>query len=156
MNPFSLTKLKGMSWRRPEEKVGENQSGTKSPGNQTVYADSITWLVFEYQVKAFFLWWIHMAGEEWCIPPFLPAMMMPNECEREADGSPHIDRPLLSLLHMMEWEKDESVTHSILNHPFENRYFFPNLIIQDIWRFYGYRFWCCSRQSASYEWKGPT
>lgn len=40
---------------------------------------------------------------------FLTAMMMPNGCERDADGSPHIDRPLLSLLIMMEWEKDDSL-----------------------------------------------
>lgn len=31
-------------------------------------------------------------------PSFLTAMMMPNECEREADGSLRIDRPPLSLL----------------------------------------------------------
>lgn len=45
---------------------------------------------------------------EMMYPSFLPAMMMPNECEREADGSLHIDRSLLSLLHMMEWQKDDS------------------------------------------------
>lgn len=45
-------------------------------------------------------------------PSFLTAKMMPNECEREADGSPHTDRPLLSLMHMMEWEKDGSVLYN--------------------------------------------
>lgn len=45
-------------------------------------------------------------------PSFLTAKMMPNECEREADGSPHTDRPLLSLMHMMEWEMDGSVLYN--------------------------------------------
>lgn len=124
MNPFSLTKLKGMSWRRPEEKVGENQSVTKRPEIRQCSPTDITWLFSEYQVKAFCLWWIHMVGKTWCIPPFLTAMMMLSECEREADGSPHIDRPLLSLFHMMEWDKDESVLSiTSLNHSFTSRYY---------------------------------
>lgn len=66
-----------------------------------------------------------MVGKKLCIPPFLTAMMMLSECEREADGSPHIDRPLLSLFHMMEWDKDESVlTITTVNHPFYEQVLF--------------------------------
>lgn len=131
MNPFSLAKLKGMSWRRPEEKVGENQSVTKRPEIRQCTPTDITWLFSEYQGKAFCLWWIHMVGKKWCIPPFLTAMMMLSECEREADGSPHIDRPLLSLFHMMEWAKDETVlTITTVNHPFTSRCSFLNFTIQ--------------------------
>lgn len=46
-------------------------------------------------------------------PSFLTALMMPSECEKEADGSLHTDIPLLTLLYMIEWEKDESVLTEI-------------------------------------------
>lgn len=35
-------------------------------------------------------------------------MMMPSEYEKEADGSLCTDRPLLTLLYMIEWEMDAS------------------------------------------------
>lgn len=38
----------------------------------------------------------------------LTAMMMPSEYEKEADGSLCTDRPLLTLLYMIEWEMDAS------------------------------------------------
>lgn len=46
-------------------------------------------------------------------PSFLTALMMPSECEKEADGSLHTDIPLLTLLYMIEWEKDEPVLTEI-------------------------------------------
>lgn len=106
---FLPDKVKRNELQRTRGEGGRESEYYKEAGNQTVCADGVTWLVSEYQVQAFFLWWIHFGWGEMMYPSFLTAMMMPSECEREADGSLRIDRPLLPLLHMMEREKDESV-----------------------------------------------
>lgn len=54
-------------------------------------------------------------------------MMMLSECEREADGSPHTDRPLLSLFHMMEWDIDESV----LTITYSKSYFYEQVLLSE-------------------------
>lgn len=45
---------------------------------------------------------------EMMYPSSQTTLMMPSECEKEADGCLHTARPLLTLLFMIEWEKDES------------------------------------------------
>lgn len=97
-----------MNWRGPEEKDGENQSITKSRDSDGVRGQSN--MAGFWISSAGFLPLMNTYGRgEMMYPSFLTAMMMPNECEREADGSLRIDRPLLSLLHMMEWKRDESL-----------------------------------------------
>lgn len=53
-------------------------------------------------------------------------MMMPSEYEKEADGSLCTDRPLLTLLYMIEWGMDASQKSTSST---EYRHFFPNLIL---------------------------
>lgn len=54
--------------KRNELEKTRGESGRESEYYKEPCADRLTWLVFEYQVQAFLLWWIHMAGEKWCIP----------------------------------------------------------------------------------------
>lgn len=90
MNSFYLAELKG---RGPKEKVEERESFAE-PGNQRN--------IPEYQVQAFSLWWIQMVREEWCIRPSQAVILMPSECEKEADGFLHKTRPQPTILHMTD------------------------------------------------------
>jgi len=52
---FLPDKVKRNETERTKEESERESEFYKELGNQTVYADRLTWLVFEYQVKVFFL-----------------------------------------------------------------------------------------------------
>ncbi len=52
---FLPDKVKRNELEKTRGESGRESEYYKEPGNQTVYADRVTWLVFEYQVRVFFL-----------------------------------------------------------------------------------------------------
>lgn len=136
---FLPDKVKRNELEKTRGESGRESESYKEPGNQAVYADRVTWLVFEYQVKAFFLWWIHMARKKWSLLP---------DCNDDAQWmwkrsrwQPKHRETTTVVITNDGVGEGWICTHNNLNHPLENRYLGPNFTLPKMWELYICVFW---------------
>ena len=136
---FLPDKVKRNELEKTRGESGRESESYKEPGNQAVYADRVTWLVFEYQVKAFFLWWIHMARKKWSLLP---------DCNDDAQWmwkrsrwQPKHRETTTVVITNDGVGEGWICTHNNLKHNLENRYFGPNFTLPNMWELYICIFW---------------
>lgn len=156
---FSQTKLKGMSGRGPEEKAGENQSITE-----------------KLEIRRCVHWPSNMAGFWISSVSFLPLMdaygrgeWLPD-CNDDAwwmaKGSRWLPTHWQTATVVITYEgvgEGWIIAHNNLNQPFQSRYFFLSVKLDNICEVYGYYIWTvwvkqilkALEISLLYDWTGP-